>query len=266
MRIPSHRRLFGMLGGRDRQDRWWRGAPGRSGDVRGHPGGIGAGVAAHVLVGVGGQQQHGTKPRVRVPGSQQPVAGAAARAAGIGQEIPAQLGWEASVRGLQRLAPYRGGVVSPLRRRVELVATTYADELSFRSLTEISAITADQHVRIIGGQMAALLLTAFPVPGIALRRTRDADAAITTELAGFWKSLTSTRPRRLVAGGFTRPRRGPRAEMPPCTCTPWPDAAEVSPILTCRQVGSACSLPPWLADPAEPGGSGTQDDHADRLP
>jgi hypothetical protein len=71
-----------------------------------------------------------------------------------------------------------------IRRRVELVATAYADELSLRSLAEISAITADQDVRIIGGQMASLLLTAFPVSGIDLRRTRDADAAITTELAG----------------------------------------------------------------------------------
>lgn len=32
--------------------------------------------------------------------------------------------------------------------------------------------------------MASLLLAAFPVPGIASRRTRDTDAAITTELAG----------------------------------------------------------------------------------
>ena len=71
-----------------------------------------------------------------------------------------------------------------LRRRVELAATTYADELSLRSLAELSTITADQNVRIIGGQMASLLLTAFPVPPIAVRRTRDADAAITTELAG----------------------------------------------------------------------------------
>jgi hypothetical protein len=53
-----------------------------------------------------------------------------------------------------------------VRRRVELIATTYADELSYRSLEEISAITADENVRIIGGQMASLLLTAFPVPGI----------------------------------------------------------------------------------------------------
>jgi hypothetical protein len=60
-----------------------------------------------------------------------------------------------------------------VRRRVELIATMNADELSYRSLEEISAITADQNVRIIGGQMASLLLTAFPVPGIVLRRTRD---------------------------------------------------------------------------------------------
>jgi hypothetical protein len=71
-----------------------------------------------------------------------------------------------------------------IRRRVELAATAYADELALRSLAEITAITADQDVRIIGGQMASLLLTAFPVSGIDLRRTRDADAAITTELAG----------------------------------------------------------------------------------
>jgi hypothetical protein len=53
-----------------------------------------------------------------------------------------------------------------ISRRVELVATSHADELSLRSLADISAITADQEVRIIGGQMASLLLTAFPVPGI----------------------------------------------------------------------------------------------------
>jgi hypothetical protein len=71
-----------------------------------------------------------------------------------------------------------------LRRRVALAATSNADELSFRSLAEVSEITADQNVRIIGGQMASLLLAAFPVPGIETRRTRDTDAAITTELAG----------------------------------------------------------------------------------
>jgi hypothetical protein len=71
-----------------------------------------------------------------------------------------------------------------ITRRVQLVAAAYADELSLRTLAEITAITADQNVRIIGGQMASLLLAGFAVPGIAARRTRDADAAITTELAG----------------------------------------------------------------------------------
>jgi hypothetical protein len=46
--------------------------------------------------------------------------------------------------------------------------------------------------------MAALLLAAFPVPGIAPRRTRDADAAITTELAG--SGLVHD---RLVEHGYT---------------------------------------------------------------
>ena len=103
-------------------------------------------------------------------------------------------------------------------RHVELVATAYADELSMRSLAEISAITADQNVRIIGGQMASLLLTAFPVPGIDVRRTRDADAAITTELAGSGVDPSaSPRPRvhghqrRPLHPAGTRTRRGRRA-------------------------------------------------------
>jgi hypothetical protein len=65
-----------------------------------------------------------------------------------------------------------------IRRRVELVATAYADELSTRSLADITAITADQNVRIIGGQMASLLLTAFPVPGIAGRRTNARELSV----------------------------------------------------------------------------------------
>lgn len=85
-----------------------------------------------------------------------------------------------------------------ISRRIELAATAFADDLSFRSLAEIAAITADQNVRIIGGQMAALLVTAFSVPGIAARRTRDADAAITTELAG-----SGVIHDRLLAHGYT---------------------------------------------------------------
>ena len=84
-----------------------------------------------------------------------------------------------------------------ITRRVEVVATTNADDLSLRSLAEISAITADQNVRIIGGQMASLLLSAFPGSGIAPRRTRDADAGIPTELAG-----SGLLHERLIAHGF----------------------------------------------------------------
>ncbi|KLL12711.1 hypothetical protein [Protofrankia coriariae] len=83
-----------------------------------------------------------------------------------------------------------------IRRRVELVATAYADELSLRALAEIATITADQNVRIIGGQMASLLLTAFPVPGTASRR----DAVVHLhELA--------RRTRRPLSGGDVPPAR-----------------------------------------------------------
>lgn len=71
-----------------------------------------------------------------------------------------------------------------LRRRAELVATSRADELSLRALLDVATVTDADDARIVGGQMTALLLTAFPVPGIPARRTRDADTAITTALAG----------------------------------------------------------------------------------
>jgi hypothetical protein len=71
-----------------------------------------------------------------------------------------------------------------LRCRVELTATSRADDLALRALAEIVEITSSENVRIVGGQMVSLLLAAFPVSGIAPRRTRDADTAITTELAG----------------------------------------------------------------------------------
>ena len=69
-------------------------------------------------------------------------------------------------------------------RRAELVATSRADELALRALADVARITAGEDARIVGGQMTSLLLTAFSVPGVQPRRTRDADAAITTELAG----------------------------------------------------------------------------------
>lgn len=71
-----------------------------------------------------------------------------------------------------------------LNRRAALVATSRADELSLRALADVAEITMKENARVVGGQMASLLLTAFPVAGVAARRTRDADTAITTELAG----------------------------------------------------------------------------------
>ena len=71
-----------------------------------------------------------------------------------------------------------------VKRSAEIAATSHADDLALRALAEIVAITSDENVRIVGGQMVALLMAAFPVPGISPRRTRDADTAITTELAG----------------------------------------------------------------------------------
>jgi hypothetical protein len=84
-----------------------------------------------------------------------------------------------------------------LKRRAELAATSRADDLALRALAEIVEITGDENVRIVGGQMVSLLLAAFPVAGIAARRTRDADAAITTELAG-----SGVLHDRLVARGW----------------------------------------------------------------
>ena len=71
-----------------------------------------------------------------------------------------------------------------VRRSVEIAATSRADDLALRALAEIVAITSEENVRIVGGQMVALLMAAFPVSGLSPRRTRDADTAITTELAG----------------------------------------------------------------------------------
>jgi hypothetical protein len=57
-------------------------------------------------------------------------------------------------------------------RHVELVATAYADDLSH---AEISAITADR-TRASSAADGLAAPAAFPVPGIDVRRTRDADA------------------------------------------------------------------------------------------
>ena len=84
-----------------------------------------------------------------------------------------------------------------LTRSAELVATSYADDLSLRALADVARLTDDVESRIVGGQMVAILLTAFPVADLAPRRTRDADTAITTEVAG-----SGLLHERLTADGY----------------------------------------------------------------
>ncbi len=54
-----------------------------------------------------------------------------------------------------------------VKRSAGIAATSRADDLALRALAEIAAITSDENVRIVGGQMVALLMAAFPVPGIS---------------------------------------------------------------------------------------------------
>jgi hypothetical protein len=102
-----------------------------------------------------------------------------------------------------------------LRHRAELVATSRADELALRALAEIVEVTREEDVRIVGGQMAALLLAAFPVAGITARRTRDADTAITTELAG-----SGVLHNRLIARGWTATSGNSYVRSPPELAAP----------------------------------------------
>ena len=65
----------------------------------------------------------------------------------------------------------------------ELVATSNADDLSLRSLADVVELTANVEARVIGGHMVSIWLATLPVAGVQDRRTNDADAAITTQLA-----------------------------------------------------------------------------------
>ena len=73
-----------------------------------------------------------------------------------------------------------------IRRPVETVATSNADDAAFLALEDVARITEGlDDVRVVGGHMVGLLLTAFPVAGAIIRRTADADAAISTAIAAF---------------------------------------------------------------------------------
>lgn len=67
---------------------------------------------------------------------------------------------------------------------METVATSNADDAAFLALEDVARITEGlDDVRVVGGHMVGLLLTAFPVARAIIRRTADADAAISTTIA-----------------------------------------------------------------------------------
>ena len=58
-----------------------------------------------------------------------------------------------------------------MRHSVETVATSNADDAAYRALEDVVRITEHlKDVRVVGGHMASLLLTAFPVAGAIIRR------------------------------------------------------------------------------------------------
>lgn len=63
------------------------------------------------------------------------------------------------------------------------MSTSSADDLAYSALADICTLTSAENIRIVGGQMTNLLLTAFPTERAIPRRTADADAALDMELA-----------------------------------------------------------------------------------
>lgn len=71
-----------------------------------------------------------------------------------------------------------------IRKSITTIATSHADNAAYQALQDVSRLTATfEEARVVGGQMVSLLLHAFPVEGVVPRRTADADAAISTEIA-----------------------------------------------------------------------------------
>lgn len=85
-----------------------------------------------------------------------------------------------------------------IRASVTTIATSHADDAAYLALHDVSRLTVGfDDVRVVGGQMASLLLHAYPVPGTAHRRTADADTAISTQIAASGEMHT-----RLLAAGY----------------------------------------------------------------
>ncbi|TFD79207.1 hypothetical protein [Cryobacterium fucosi] len=80
----------------------------------------------------------------------------------------------------------------------ETVSTSDADDAAFQALEDLAAIAGElDDILVVGGQMASLLLTAFPATGSLARRTGDADAAMTTAIAA-----SGTVHDKLIAAGY----------------------------------------------------------------
>lgn len=72
-----------------------------------------------------------------------------------------------------------------IQKQAFLVATSAADDASYLALEDLATVLGPHPgTRVVGGHMVSLLAAAFPSPNLVLRRTNDADAGITLELAG----------------------------------------------------------------------------------
>jgi len=71
-----------------------------------------------------------------------------------------------------------------MRKTAHTIATGPEDDAAYRALHDLASIM-DGHpeARVIGGHMVGLLAAAFPSAGLIERRTGDADAGISLELA-----------------------------------------------------------------------------------
>ncbi|QHC57720.1 hypothetical protein [Rathayibacter sp. VKM Ac-2760] len=67
---------------------------------------------------------------------------------------------------------------------VDLPSTSEADDAALHALEDASlAIAGLEDACIVGGQMVALLCGAYPSSGLIVRRTADADAAVSPLVA-----------------------------------------------------------------------------------
>ncbi|SEN81629.1 hypothetical protein [Cryobacterium luteum] len=99
-----------------------------------------------------------------------------------------------------------------IRRSVETVATSNADDAAYQALEDVVRITEHlEDVRVVGGHMASLLLTAFPVAGAIIRRTADADAAISTSIAASGQIHRALTAAGYVAASGNHYAKGPLA-------------------------------------------------------